>query len=280
MRTAHSEAVPTRRSIREQAKTAPSQRRRANRKPAAARATRERQTRGVAHGARTRKRGAVIVVMLLVPGLTLPVSLPFMAPIAEAAIPTHARGKARVQTLVVADDASQQPLDRDGYSASSVIPRGFTPYVFTADTFTNDANSAVQWPFTVGVPISSRFGPRTPPCATCSAFHAGLDLTLGIGTPIQAMADGVVTVAISNDANYGAYVIIRHEIDGQMVESLYAHMLRNSIALRTGERVRVGQMVGLVGNTGRSTGPHLYFEIRTGGKPVDPLIWLPRRVRS
>ncbi|GGI73281.1 hypothetical protein GCM10009724_25390 [Microbacterium lacticum] len=74
-------------------------------------------------------------------------------------------------------------------------PVGTESYAHTADTFTNDPASAVQWPFTVGVPISSTFGYRTPPCPSCSNFHAGLDMTPGIGTPIQAIADGVVTTA-------------------------------------------------------------------------------------
>lgn len=89
-------------------------------------------------------------------------------------------------------------------------------------------------------------------------------------SPDPGHGDGVVTVANASHPNYGVYVIIRHNIDGQMVESLYAHMLRNSIAVRVGEHIRVGQPVGLVGNTGASTGPHLHFEVRLGGRPVDP----------
>ena len=105
-------------------------------------------------------------------------------------------------------------------------------------------------------------------------------MTPGIGTPIQAMADGVVTTATEQGGAYGVYVVIRHEIDGQVVESVYAHMREGSLALTPGQTVRVGQMVGRVGDSGRSFGAHLHFEIRTGGEAVDPLAWLPARVRS
>lgn len=111
----------------------------------------------------------------------------------------------------------------------------------------------MQWPFRVGVPVSSGFGYRVPPCGSCSSYHRGVDLTPGIGTPIQAMADGVVTVATS-DGTYGEYVVIEHLIDGQRVESLYAHMLSGSTAVQVGQQVKVGELVGLVGNTGLSTG--------------------------
>ena len=106
-----------------------------------------------------------------------------------------------------------------------------------------------------------------------------MDLTPGIGTPIQAMADGVVTVATS-DGTYGEYVVIEHLIDGQRVESLYAHMLSGSTAVQVGQQVKVGELVGLVGNTGLSTGAHLHFEVRPDGVPVAPFVWLPPRVRS
>ncbi len=185
----------------------------------------------------------------------------------------------RPQTFIATHTLPAPEMDRGEYEAVLAAPAGTESYAHTADTFTNDPASAVQWPFTVGVPISSTFGYRTRPCPSCSSDHAGLDMTPGIGTPIQAMADGVVTTATEQGGAYGVYVVIRHEIDGQVVESVYAHMLEGSLALTPGQTVRVGQLVGRVGNSGRSTGAHLHFEVRVGGEPVDPLVWIPANRR-
>lgn len=189
------------------------------------------------------------------------------------------RTPVRAQSFTTPDTVTGTVMVRGDYTVAVTAPVGTESYAHTADTFTNDPASAVQWPFTVGVPISSTFGYRTRPCPCCSNFHAGLDMTPGIGTPIQAIADGVVTTATEQGGAYGVYVVIRHEIDGQVVESVYAHMREGSLALTPGQTVRVGQLVGRVGNSGRSTGAHLHFEIRTGGEAVDPLAWLPARVR-
>jgi murein DD-endopeptidase MepM/ murein hydrolase activator NlpD len=73
---------------------------------------------------------------------------------------------------------------------------------------------------------------------------------------------------------YGQFVYIEHEINGQSILSVYAHMQRNSSPLRVGDTVQVGDFLGLVGNTGTSTGPHLHLEIRINGDYVDPFAWL------
>lgn len=225
-----------------------------------------------------RRRGLAVVVMAAAPALVVPLSMPL--PLSAVANPeTSSASSLRPQSLSVGD-LSASTADRDGYVAGPLIPGGSKIYAYTADTFVNDPSSAVQWPFTQGVPISSPYGNRIPPCPSCSAFHTGVDLTPGIGTPIQAMADGVVTAASDDGGSYGTYVTIQHEIDGQPVESLYAHMYRGSIPLKVGDYVRVGQLVGLVGSTGQSTGAHLHFALRVASELVDPLVWLPPRVRS
>ena len=218
-------------------------------------------------------------VMLTVPSLgALPLLIPLAPEPAFAAEPP--RTPVRAQSFTTPDTVTGTVIARGEYTVAVTAPAGTESYAHTADTFTNDPASAVQWPFTVGVPISSTFGYRTRPCPSCSSDHAGLDMTPGIGTPIQAMADGVGTTATEQGGAYGVYVVIRHEIDGQVVESVYAHMREGSLALTPGQTVRVGQMVGRVGDSGRSFGAHLHFEIRTGGEAVDPLAWLPARVRS
>lgn len=95
--------------------------------------------------------------------------------------------------------------------------------------------------------------------------HKGIDLAANMGTPIEAALDG--TVYFSGIANgYGNVVMIRHENN---LETIYAHC--NTLNVSTGQNVTRGQVIAEVGNTGDSTGPHLHFEIRVNGSPVDPL---------
>ncbi|WP_185234531.1 M23 family metallopeptidase [Frigoribacterium sp. NBH87] len=96
----------------------------------------------------------------------------------------------------------------------------------------------------------------------------------GKNTPIGAIAGGTVRVSGMGGA-YGEYAIIDHQIDGQTVSSLYAHMVVGSSPLRVGDRVNVGDLVGLVGNSGVSTGAHLHLSILLGGTlQIDPQLWL------
>lgn len=170
---------------------------------------------------------------------------------------------------------------RDGFQATSEQELAAGQYTRTASTFTNSIDSAVQWPFATGVPISGGFGPRDAPCSGCSTFHKGLDLNPGEGSPIQVIADGVVRETGESDSGFGVYAIIDHVVDGERVSSLYAHMQAGSLQLGEGQPVKVGQLVGNVGNTGQSTGPHLHFELlQDGTQPIDPLSWLTSRVTS
>jgi murein DD-endopeptidase MepM/ murein hydrolase activator NlpD len=100
-----------------------------------------------------------------------------------------------------------------------------------------------------------------------------VDFTPGSGAPIFAIADGVV-VTSEYGGGYGQYAYIEHEINGQTILSVYAHMQRDSSPLRVGEKIEVGDFIGLVGNTGVSTGAHLHFEIRINEEYVDPFAWL------
>ena len=140
-------------------------------------------------------------------------------------------------------------------------------------TFTNDPNGTVQWPFAVGVHIGDQYGST----AGRSSAHHGQDFNPGNGAPIQAIADGVVTFAEDGEGNLGVHMMITHQINGQTITSVYAHMSHGSMRFAVGDTVKVGQVIGNVGNTGYSTGPHLHFEIRLGGIDgawTDPLVWL------
>lgn len=114
--------------------------------------------------------------------------------------------------------------------------------------------------------VSSGFGYRIDPVYKDRRLHPGLDFTAPIGTPIYAAADGVVKDAGFNTGGYGNRVVVNH---GFGYETLYAHMVR--IKARVGTRVKRGEVIGYVGSTGKSTGPHLHYEVHKNGTQLDPI---------
>lgn len=114
--------------------------------------------------------------------------------------------------------------------------------------------------------ITSGFGMRRHPVLGYSRLHRGLDFGAPAGTAIYAAGDGVVEEA-GNKGSYGIYVRLRH---APGLETAYAHMSRLANGLKVGQQVRQGQVIGKVGSTGISTGPHLHFEVHRKGQPVDP----------
>jgi murein DD-endopeptidase MepM/ murein hydrolase activator NlpD len=123
------------------------------------------------------------------------------------------------------------------------------------------------WPV-VG-PITSGYGWRIHPIFKVPEFHTGIDIGVPYGTPILASKSGVVTYS-GWGTGYGNLVILDN---GSGVETRYSHASR--LVAYVGERVRQGQVIAYVGSTGWSTGPHVFFEIRINGKPVNPLNYLP-----
>jgi len=114
--------------------------------------------------------------------------------------------------------------------------------------------------------IASGFGSRIDPVYKVTKFHAGLDFAAPQGTPIYATADGRVKEASSEAGGYGNHVIINH---GYGYETLYGHMVR--IKVHDGESVKRGEVIGWVGSTGKSTGPHCHYEVHKNGERVDPV---------
>lgn len=111
---------------------------------------------------------------------------------------------------------------------------------------------------------TSQFGFRTDPYTGLRQMHAGVDVSASIGTPVIATGDGQVVWAAPH-GGYGNVIMIDH---GHNLTSFYAHL--SEIGVKLGETVRRGDRIGKVGNTGRSTGPHLHYEIRVRGVPQDP----------
>ncbi len=148
----------------------------------------------------------------------------------------------------------------------------------TRDGFAMSTFSVVQWPVPASAPISSGFGLRE--CDGCSTDHTGTDFNPGAGYPIQAISAGIVTEAGWDSTGYGNRVVVQHVIDGTVVSSLYAHLQDDSIAVSIGDTVARGQLLGLVGSTGQSTGAHLHLSIIVGGEMIDPYPWLVEHVNS
>lgn len=114
--------------------------------------------------------------------------------------------------------------------------------------------------------IASGFGMRIDPVYGTPKMHKGLDFTAPQGTPIYATGDGTVSEAGYSEGGYGNHVVINH---GYGYETLYGHMVK--IKARNGQRVKRGEVIGWVGSTGKSTGPHCHYEVHVQNNPVDPV---------
>lgn len=119
--------------------------------------------------------------------------------------------------------------------------------------------------------LTSGFGQRRHPVYGTRGFHSGIDLAAAQGTPVQASSGGRVRRA-GHAGGYGVLVTIEHPGG---IETRYAHL--SAVAVRPGQTVSAGEVIGYVGSTGRSTGPHLHYEVRSGGVAVDPARYWPTR---
>lgn len=165
-------------------------------------------------------------------------------------------------------------IKRDGYKVSSYGDLYGLRFGSLSYSYTVLNTGPIRWPFPAAVPISSGYGHRQAPCAACSSDHKGLDFNPGAGSPIYAIADGVVVESYNDRWGFGRWVVIRHDVNGLQFDSVYAHMQRDSVTLNIGDKVAVTDYVGRVGSTGTSTGAHLHLEIHVNGVQVDPFAWL------
>ncbi|VFB16138.1 Septal ring factor [Urinicoccus massiliensis] len=136
------------------------------------------------------------------------------------------------------------------------LPMASSPYV--------RSNKSLTWPVPGHSRISSPFGYRIHPVLGTQRFHSGIDIPAPVGTPIVAAKPGIVITA-SYMGSYGNVVMIDH---GDIV-TVYGH--NSVLKVSVGQQVSAGQVIALAGSTGRSTGPHCHFEVRVGGRPVNPL---------
>ena len=125
----------------------------------------------------------------------------------------------------------------------------------------------LSWP--VRGPVNSEYGRRRSPWNGRLQRHEGIDIGGAPGTPVTAPAPGTVVTASVQGGALGKYVTVDH---GNGLRSRYGHLAKVNVT--PGQRIEKGQVLGVVGSTGRSTGPHLHYEVRVDGKPVDPETFL------
>ncbi|MFM6982426.1 MAG: M23 family metallopeptidase [Microbacteriaceae bacterium] len=227
-------------------------------------------------GSSIARAGAAVVAALFVIGLTVPANA-FLSPQVMLFAESNSD---EGQSVITAEGEVAEVIRTGDYSVLSFGEMLTLKYGSLNFEYSTDWVGPVRWPFPVPVPISSGFGARTAPCFVCSTDHKGLDFTPGEGTPIFAVADGVVAESHVDQWGFGTWVRITHNINGTTVDTVYAHMQRGSTTLEVGDVVKVADLVGTVGNTGTSTGAHLHLEVHVDGVVVDPFIWLGENTKK
>ena len=190
-----------------------------------------------------------------------------LAPLRAAQAARHQTGDEEFRTLF----SSWQSLDQGAARTQLVAPAlngAGTRIGGVIPGFSNDTVSIPSLVPVEGVKLTSDFGMRWHPVLGGRRAHKGVDLAAPAGTPIRASADGTVERA-DWFSGYGLFVALEH---GGSIETRYGHMSRLNVA--AGQRVRKGDVIGYVGSTGRSTGPHLHYEVRIAGEAVNPIPYL------
>lgn len=177
---------------------------------------------------------------------------------------TEARAKKRQILRAVNQDKAKLQREYDAMDAESRRIENQLAALYAAQGGGTPVPFRGRFMRPVGGRLSSGFGNRRHPILGTTRLHAGLDFASPSGTPIRAAASGTV-VSAGSMRGYGNTVIIDH---GGGYSTLYAHCSR--LMVRSGQRVNQGQVIAAVGSTGLSTGPHLHFEIRVNGRPVNP----------
>ena len=158
----------------------------------------------------------------------------------------------------------------NGKAVNKSFYRFTTPDENITDYFQENGESSTKFLMKTpinGARLSSRFGKRRHPISGYTRLHKGTDFAAPTGTPIYAAGNGVVERA-SRYGGYGHYIRIRHS---KGYKTAYAHLSRYARGIRSGRRVRQGEVIGYVGSTGASTGPHLHYEVYKNGRAVDAM---------
>lgn len=226
-------------------------------------------------------RIVTLTAMAFVAGLAIATSIPANALLSPEDVAMMAE-QSRLSSLPIGDGQSVEgtgenvSAGRDGVSvtAAQVAPTAGAYSVKKLAVNVPLSTNGVQWPVKE-VKISSPFGERN--LFGYFNFHTGLDFSPEYGTPIYAVADGIVSLVEDPGPTCGVSIFIEHNVDGTKFTSVYCHMVPGSPPFKAGDTVSKGDQVGNIGLTGITTGPHLHLEIRIGDTPVDPYTFLVQR---
>ncbi|MDQ6760713.1 MAG: M23 family metallopeptidase [Acidobacteriota bacterium] len=178
-----------------------------------------------------------------------------------------------VETLKVSANAGLRPTFRESLSEYNLLQSASLSPMFRKFPKRWHVNVRPSlWP--VDGRLLSPFGGRSDPFSGEGAMHTGVDMTASTGTAVHATADGIVAFA-EWSGRYGQLVVVDH---GNGMQTYYAHLSRFEVV--SGQEIRRGDVVGKSGSTGRSTAPHLHYEVRIGGTPVNPYPYLAQSVVS
>ena len=166
---------------------------------------------------------------------------------------------ARLAKMAGLENYQLPELPDDSSLFSRIVPADST----APDAKPNAAN-APNWSLPVGLPVQGYLSQRFD-ATDADKYHPGVDIACPVGTPVLATGSGVVEY-VASDSTYGQMVVLRHN---DSVTTIYAH--NDRILVQEGQTVRVGTRIADSGNSGRSTAPHLHYELRINGEPIDPL---------
>ena len=244
-------------------------------------ARRSRRAAGKPHPVRS------FLTVTAVAGMVATVAIPAFAAargVSAEAMTVEQVAQENAQSLVVASEATPAALARDSYSATTMeeiqakkeeeaAKAAAAARIAAASTASAAYSGAIAQSI---APAGSVVRPLTSftNFGTPYAGHKGTDYMVEGGTPIYAMADGVVVASTESGPGWGVYVKIAHNIGGQSVTSLYAHMTYGTRRVSVGDTVSAGQLIGQVGDTGRAFGKHLHLEIVVGGTYQNAEGWL------
>jgi murein DD-endopeptidase MepM/ murein hydrolase activator NlpD len=230
-----------------------------------------------------------LATLAIVAGLVAAVGIPAygaLVPEADAKTMQQAAEEG-AQSLIVASEVKASVLERDSYSATTEAEIAKKKAAAAAAARAKLMASTASVGSGGGVDLSlvgPGTGPVRWPLATITRIgdgfrsrggaHHGVDLISPGGTPIFASTDGVVRVSQESYFGYGVAIVIDGVIDGRKVSTTYAHLRYGSRTVGVGSHVKAGQVIGLVGATGRAFGNHLHFEVKINGSLVDPLAFL------
>lgn len=208
----------------------------------------------------TRQKIAAVAAAFSVSGLALVAVLPIAS---QSDVAEASAGQQQLFSEVSAANMPGSFIDVTGVASQEI----------TAASYIFNPKVMVNYPFASPVMLTDPFGYRTAPV---EQFHDAQDFAAAAGTPIQAIADGVVTEAGQTTDGCGFGLKLEHEIDGQTVTSRYCHMIDNSHDIQVGDQLKMGDFVGEVGATGMAFGAHLHMAIRVNDEPVDPMPFLAK----